>query len=226
MSAWPQWLRDELQRAKSLAPDEAAEVTTVAFRRFRAELKAAKLCACGEPATHGAHCIDHAARQRFAVDRRRERLQAEGTCDKCGQLPVEGAKKMCEPCLAVARAAHKADYESTKAARLCYRCKAPVEKRRIYCRPCADVDNLKKIEARRSRRAAGLCVKCGGPSPNTSKCEPCLAAERAYRAAMKAKEAEAMRTLIEREVENFTTGITVVDAEYLEARELVFKRGI
>ena len=120
--------------------------------------------------------------------RRAEARRAAGLCSRCGHLPPEEGRAMCEPCREDRRAAKRARHHERRAAGLCVQCKAPAPGGKAYCDPCAGARsrrrNLKaKREADRrryaGRRGRGDCTSCGKPAHGAAECPACREAARA-----------------------------------------------
>ena len=134
---------------------------------------------------------DPEARRRDGRERGRRRSQARraaGLCVRCGHVPPEEGRSMCEPCRDDRRAAKRALHHERRAAGLCVNCPAPAPGGKAYCGPCAKTRsgrrNLKaKREADRrryaKRRARGDCTNCGKPAHGAAECRACCDAARA-----------------------------------------------
>ena len=134
---------------------------------------------------------DPEARRRAGRKRSRRRSEARkaaGLCIRCGNVPPEDGRAMCEPCRDDRRAAKRARRAERRAAGLCVQCAAPAPGGKAYCDPCAKVRsrrrNLKaKREADRrryaERRARGDCTSCGRPANGAAECRACCDAARA-----------------------------------------------
>ncbi len=134
---------------------------------------------------------DPEARRRDGRERGRRRSEARkaaGLCIRCGHVPPEEGRSMCEPCRDDRRAAKRALHHERRAAGVCVNCAAPAPGGKAYCGPCAKTRtrrrNLKaKREADRrryaERRARGDCTSCGKPANGAAECRACCDAARA-----------------------------------------------
>ena len=122
--------------------------------------------------------------------RRRAERRAAGLCIRCGNIPPEEGRSMCEPCRDDRRAAKRARRAERRAAGLCETCAAPVNGGAAYCGPCAAARNERRQrhpEAHREadrrryaeRRARGDCTRCGKPANGAAECHACRDAARA-----------------------------------------------
>ena len=119
--------------------------------------------------------------------RRAEARRAAGFCIRCGHIPPEEGRAMCEPCREDRRAAKRALHAERRAKGFCVQCATPAGGK-AYCDPCAKTRsrrrNLKaKREADRrrysERRARGDCTSCGKPANGAAECRACCEAARA-----------------------------------------------
>ena len=69
--------------------------------------------------------------------RRAEARRAAGLCVRCGHIPPEEGRAMCEPCREDRRAAKRALHAERRAAGLCVQCATPAPGGKAYCDPCA-----------------------------------------------------------------------------------------
>ena len=69
--------------------------------------------------------------------RRSETRRAAGLCIRCGNVPPEEGRAMCEPCREDRRVAKRARHAERRAAGLCVHCAAPAPGGKAYCEPCA-----------------------------------------------------------------------------------------
>ena len=120
--------------------------------------------------------------------RRSEARRAAGLCIRCGAVPPEEGRSMCEPCRDDRREAKRVRHRERRAAGLCVNCATPAPDGKAYCDPCAGTRsrrrNLKakqETDRRRyaDRRARGDCTTCGKPSGGAAECEACRDAARA-----------------------------------------------
>ena len=128
------------------------------------------------------------------ADRERSRRRgaarrAAGLCIRCGHIPPEEGRSMCEPCRDDRRAAKRARRAERRAAGLCETCATPVTGGAAYCGSCAAARNERRQrdpEAHREadrrryaeRRARGDCTRCGTPANGAAECQTCRDAAR------------------------------------------------
>ncbi len=116
--------------------------------------------------------------------RRSEARRAAGLCVRCGHIPPEEGRGLCEPCRDDRRAARRARDADRRAAGLCVKCAAPAPGGKTYCGPCAAARHKRRKrdpEARREadrrryaeRRARGDCTSCGKPANGAAECRTC-----------------------------------------------------
>ena len=134
---------------------------------------------------------DPEARRRGGRKRSRQRSearQATGLCIRCGHVPPEDGRAMCEPCREDRRAAKRARHAERRAAGLCVHCAAPAPGGKSYCDPCAKTRSRRRnLKAKREadcrryaeRRARGDCTSCGKPAHGAAECQACCDAARA-----------------------------------------------
>ncbi len=105
--------------------------------------------------------------------RRTARLVAGGLCVRCGTVPSEPDRRLCEPCAEKRREADRARYAEARAAGKLYGGRDPEAKRRS-----ARAGSRKRDSA---RRETGLCTRCGRRPPveGGSTCGPCREARQA-----------------------------------------------
>ena len=169
------------------APPERTTCKPCAERhRARDRARYAKAKARGIP--YGGR--DPEARRRDGRERGRRRGEARkaaGLCIRCGNVPPDEGRSMCEPCRDDRRAAKRALHHERRAAGLCVKCAAPAPVGKAYCYSCAKIRsgrrNLKaKREADRrryaERRARGDCTNCGKPAHGAAECRACCDAAR------------------------------------------------
>ena len=120
--------------------------------------------------------------------RRAEARRAANLCIRCGHLPPEEGRAMCEPCREDRRAAKRALHAERRAKRLCVQCKAPAPGGKAYCDPCVKTRSRRRnFKAKREtdrrryaeRRARGDCTSCGKPAHGAAECRACCEAARA-----------------------------------------------
>ncbi len=130
---------------------------------------------------------DPEARRKSGRERSRRRSEARraaGLCVRCGHIPPEEGRGLCEPCRADRRAARRARDADRRAAGLCVKCAAPAPGGKTYCDPCAAARHKRRKrdpEARREadrrryaeRRARGDCTSCGKPANGAAECRAC-----------------------------------------------------
>ncbi len=83
---------------------------------------------------------DPEARRRAGRKRSRRRAEARkasGLCTRCGNLPPEEGRSMCEPCREDRRQAKRDRHAERRAAGLCVQCATPAPGGKTYCDPCA-----------------------------------------------------------------------------------------
>lgn len=109
-----------------------------------------------------AFCSFCAKRRNAAAAARRQRLTAEGRCDRCG-APAESNRKKCRPCLDKLRTAFVATYVAKKAEGVCTvpGCRKPPGPGRLKCVECAADVQVRRKSVYRDRYTAGLCRRCG-----------------------------------------------------------------
>ena len=134
---------------------------------------------------------DPEARRRAGRKRSRRRSEARkavGLCIRCGNVPPEEGRSMCEPCRVDRRAAKRARHAERRAEGLCVQCAAPAPGGKTYCDPCAKARSKRRnLEAKREadrrryaeRRARGDCTSCGKPAHGAAECQACCDAARA-----------------------------------------------
>ena len=134
---------------------------------------------------------DPEARRRAGRKRSRRRSEARkaaGLCIRCGNVPPEEGRAMCEPCREDRRAAKRARHAERRAEGLCVQCAAPAPGGKTYCDPCAKARSKRRnLEAKREtdrrryaeRRARGDCTSCGKPANGAAECQACCDAARA-----------------------------------------------
>ena len=134
---------------------------------------------------------DPEARRRDGRERSRRRSEtrrAAGLCIRCGNVPPEKGRSMCEPCRDDRRAAKRARHHERRAAGLCVKCAAPAPGGKAYCGPCAKTRSRRRnLKAKREtdrrryaeRRARGDCTSCGKPANGAAECRACCDAARA-----------------------------------------------
>ena len=134
---------------------------------------------------------DPEARRRAGRKRSRGRSEARkatGLCIRCGHVPSEEGRAMCEPCRENRRAAKRARHAERRAAGLCVHCATPALGGKAYCDPCAKGRSRRRnLEAKREvdrkryaeRRARGDCTSCGKPANGAAECRACCDAARA-----------------------------------------------
>ena len=104
--------------------------------------------------TAAQHLLDPEARRlagRKRSRRRAETRRAAGLCIRCGHLPPEDGRAMCEPCREERRAGKRALHAERRAAGLCVQCATPPPGGKAYCDPCAKI----------RRQACPLCRSAG-----------------------------------------------------------------
>lgn len=122
--------------------------------------------------------------------RRSEARRSAGLCVRCGHVPPEEGRGLCEPCRDDRRAARRARDADRRAAGLCVKCAAPTPGGKTYCDSCAAVRNKRRRRdpvARREadrrryaeRRARGDCTSCGKSANGAAECRACRDAARA-----------------------------------------------
>ncbi len=122
--------------------------------------------------------------------RRSEARRAAGLCVRCGHVPTEEGRSLCEPCRDDRRAARRTRDADRRAAGLCVKCAAPVPGGKTYCGPCGEARNKRRkrnpetsreADRRRyaERRARGDCTSCGKPANGAAECQACRDAGRA-----------------------------------------------
>ena len=133
---------------------------------------------------------DPEARRRDGRERGRRRSEARkaaGLCIRCGHVPPEEGRSMCEPCRDDRRAAKRALHHERRAAGLCVNCAAPAPGSKAYCGPCAKTrSGRRNLKAKREtdrrryaeRRARGDCTNCGKPANGAAECRACCDAAR------------------------------------------------
>ena len=133
---------------------------------------------------------DPEARRRAGRKRSRRRSEARkaaGMCIRCGNVPPEEGRAICEPCREDRRQAKRDRHRDRRAAGLCVRCATPSPGGKTYCDPCAETRsrrrNLKakrELDRRRyaERRARGDCTSCGKPAHGAAECQSCCDAAR------------------------------------------------
>ena len=172
VSALPERTQCEPCAERRLAADRARHARARAEGKTRRDSEAARL----------------ADRERGR--RRRAERRAAGLCIRCGNIPPEEGRSMCEPCRDDRRAAKRARRAERRAAGLCETCAAPVNGGAAYCGPCAAARNERRQrhpEAHREadrrryaeRRARGDCTRCGKPANGAAECHACRDAARA-----------------------------------------------
>ena len=134
---------------------------------------------------------DPEARRRAGRKRSRRRAEARksaGLCIRCGTIPPEEGRAMCEPCRDDRRQAKRERHRERRAAGLCVHCAAPASDGKAYCEPCAKTRSRRRnLEAKREadrrryaeRRARGDCTSCGKPANGAAECQACCDAARA-----------------------------------------------
>ena len=134
---------------------------------------------------------DPEARRRAGRKRSRRRSEARkaaGLCIRCGNVPPEEGRSMCEPCREDRRQAKRNRHAERRAAGLCVNCAAPAPGGKAYCDPCArtrsrrrDLEAKREADRRRyaERRARGDCTSCGKPANGAAECQACCDAARA-----------------------------------------------
>ncbi len=157
--------------------------------RHRARDRARHARARAEGIPYGGR--DPEARRRAGRKRSRRRSEARraaGLCIRCGNVPPEQGRAMCEPCRDDRRAAKRARHAERRAAGLCVQCAAPAPGGEAYCDPCAETRSRRRnLEAKREadrrryaeRRARGDCTSCGRPAHGAAECRACCDAARA-----------------------------------------------
>lgn len=129
---------------------------------------ASKTCShtdCTRPASGGyASCLKHRSYIRNWRRERRDEAREKGLCNYCFKEPAKPGFKMGEACLKRS----KAQYEATKAKRLCWRCRKPLEKHEnITCDSCmATKTHGANVYGRKLHKAViskygGKCACCG-----------------------------------------------------------------
>ena len=105
--------------------------------------------------------------------RQRAKRRAQGLCTRCGKVPSEPARRLCEPCAGKRREADRARYEAARAAGKLYGGRDPDAKRRSARTGSRKRDN--------ARRDAGRCTRCGRwpPIEGGTTCGPCREARQA-----------------------------------------------
>ena len=120
--------------------------------------------------------------------RRSEARLAAGLCIRCGAVPPEEGRSMCEPCRDDRRDAARVRHHDRRDAGLCVNCGTPAPDGKAYCEPCAvakeerrDLKAKRETDRRRyaERRARGDCTTCGKPAGGAAECEACRDAARA-----------------------------------------------
>ena len=105
--------------------------------------------------------------------RRSEARLAAGLCIRCGAVPPEEGRSMCEPCRDDRRDAARVRHHDRRDAGLCVNCGTPAPDGKAYCRPCAvtkegrrDLKAKREADRRRysGRRTRGDCTTCGKPA--------------------------------------------------------------
>ena len=157
--------------------------------RHRARDRARHARAKAEGIPYGGR--DPEARRRAGRKRSRRRSEvrkAAGLCIRCGNVPPEEGRAMCEPCRDDRRVAKRARHAERRAAGLCVNCAAPAPGGRAYCDLCARIRSRRRnLEAKREadrrryaeRRARGDCTSCGKPANGAAECQTCCDAARA-----------------------------------------------
>ncbi len=119
--------------------------------------------------------------------RRSEARRAAGLCIRCGIVPPEEGRSMCEPCRGDRRDAARARHRERRDAGLCVKCAATAPDGEAYCRPCAGTRNRRRdLKAKREadrrryseRRDRGDCTTCGKPAGGAAECRACRDAAR------------------------------------------------
>ena len=127
--------------------------------------------------------------------RRAEARRAAGLCIRCGHIPPEEGRSMCEPCREDRRAAKRALHAERRAKGLCVQCRVPAPGGKAYCDPCAGARSRRRnLKAKRDadrrryaeRRARGDCTSCGKPAHGAAECRACREAARARYGARRA----------------------------------------
>lgn len=163
---WPQWLRDELNEASKIKPEEpekARAMVSAAFRRWVAELVEAGLCrqGCGEPAAGGTTlCEKHRIKVVFKRTEQIKRMVERGICDRCCKNPATNGRK-CDDCRKIARGQEKRRYDDKKKNKICVQCRQAPSPRFAMCRECREVSRESALNRSRDLRKKGICVSCG-----------------------------------------------------------------
>lgn len=233
--AWPAWLKLALDAAAvDDDPERAKQTTNMAFARWREELLQSGMCiqGCGLAKSERStlYCEKHHIRSLARNERRRNANIEAGKCTACGTRPNDGETYFCTVCREANKARDKVRYANKRAAGLCAKCGEP-SSRFAMCKPCRAKDRENSLERQRDLRSRGICVTCGEEPTQQRRCKVCAERFNAGRRVARVRNSEeaitaAMRLVIDREAEYFATGVKVVDAEYLEARELVMRRAI
>jgi len=236
-STWPTWLTEILSAAeKDEDRDRATFTVNSAFTRWREELKAAGMCTqgCGKPhyEKSSLFCEEHHMKALFRGDRRRQRNIANGMCTTCGTRPHDEGRRVCTPCAERSNARCKKRYETLRENKVCSQCRAAVSGRFAMCSGCRAKSRVATTERQHDLRDRGMCVACGKvETGGTRYCRACNDRFNEQRRAARKRDREeelraAMKLVLERESEYFETGVKIVDAEYLEAKEIVMKKAV
>ena len=112
-----------------------------------------------------------------AVERRRERLAAEGVCTNCGKREAALPSKWCITCTRSRNSRQRKVREVRSSLDLCAMCgEKEIADGDTRCNTCTALATERRREGVRKRLAEGLCARCG-ETPNvagSTQCAGCL----------------------------------------------------